>query len=320
MLIANPIYDSVFKYLLEDNRVAILMISTIIDEEIESLDLRPQEKISVAEFKKREGKYPDIFFSVLRMDFSARIKTKQGEYKNVLIEIQKAQNNKDIMRFRKYLGEQYCKEDDVYDNGKKRKEALPIITIYFLGFELKNIEAQAVRVNRKYFDAITDKEIKKKNDFIEKLTHNSYLIQIPRLKKSRQNKLENLLSVFNQENQQEGDSHVLDFQEVIKGEELEIITKRLGNALLNKEVRDSLEVEEEAVEVLRKEERLRYEELEKKDNVIKKKDQIIEESKQILKDKNKMLEDKDKMLENKDRILEDKDKMIEELRRKLKER
>ncbi len=43
--IANPIYDVVFKYLMEDTEIAKLILSTIIDEEIESLDFLPQENI-----------------------------------------------------------------------------------------------------------------------------------------------------------------------------------------------------------------------------------------------------------------------------------
>ncbi len=43
MRIANPIYDVVFKYLMEDAKIAKLLISSIIGEEIESLDFRPQE-------------------------------------------------------------------------------------------------------------------------------------------------------------------------------------------------------------------------------------------------------------------------------------
>ena len=39
MKIANPIYDVVFKYLMEDSKIAKLLISTIIGEKILTLDL-----------------------------------------------------------------------------------------------------------------------------------------------------------------------------------------------------------------------------------------------------------------------------------------
>ncbi len=59
MQIANPIYDVVFKYLMEDAKVAKLMISSIIGEHIEKLAFLPQEfiaeieKSSVAKLSKR---------------------------------------------------------------------------------------------------------------------------------------------------------------------------------------------------------------------------------------------------------------------------
>ena len=45
-LIANPIYDVVFKYLMEDNAIAKLMVSSIIGEEVVWLDPRPQEYVT----------------------------------------------------------------------------------------------------------------------------------------------------------------------------------------------------------------------------------------------------------------------------------
>ncbi|CAK0743525.1 hypothetical protein CCP4SC76_1380005 [Gammaproteobacteria bacterium] len=42
MRIANPIYDVVFKYLMEDNALAKLLLSTILQTEITELVFRPQ--------------------------------------------------------------------------------------------------------------------------------------------------------------------------------------------------------------------------------------------------------------------------------------
>nr|VFK55164.1 MAG: hypothetical protein BECKTUN1418F_GA0071002_106414 [Candidatus Kentron sp. TUN] len=42
MQIANPIYDVVFKHLMQNNEIATLILSTILEEEILSLDLLPK--------------------------------------------------------------------------------------------------------------------------------------------------------------------------------------------------------------------------------------------------------------------------------------
>ena len=43
MIIANPIYDVVFKYLLEDAEIARDLLSTILGEEVVQLEFKPQE-------------------------------------------------------------------------------------------------------------------------------------------------------------------------------------------------------------------------------------------------------------------------------------
>ena len=82
MQIANPIYDVVFKSLMEDSKIAKILISTIIGEKILALDFLPKEKVVEFELEFRS-------YTVYRLDFSAKIQTAKG-FKNVLIEIQKA--------------------------------------------------------------------------------------------------------------------------------------------------------------------------------------------------------------------------------------
>ena len=43
MQIANPIYDVVFKYLLEDKKVAKLLLSAILDKDVVDIEFLPQE-------------------------------------------------------------------------------------------------------------------------------------------------------------------------------------------------------------------------------------------------------------------------------------
>ena len=139
MNIANPIYDVVFKYLLDDNKIAKKLISLIIGKEIEELELKPTEFRN--NFEKKT-------LTVYRLDFVAKVRFEDGSLKNVIIEIQKAKFPTDIMRFRKYLGGQYANEDNTYIQND-RKKALPILSIYFLGHSLKNANVPVIKVERK---------------------------------------------------------------------------------------------------------------------------------------------------------------------------
>ena len=42
-LIANPIYDSVFKYMMEDDRVAKILLSALLQKDIIDLQMKPHE-------------------------------------------------------------------------------------------------------------------------------------------------------------------------------------------------------------------------------------------------------------------------------------
>lgn len=237
MLLANPIYDVVFKYLMEDGEIARRLLSRIIGQEIVEIAVQPQEYIG------RSEKFEVI---ILRLDFKATIKTKEGHHKKVLIELQKGKNAADIMRFRKYLGDNYKKEDVVDPIDKSKKDALPIITIYFLGYRLNNVTTSIMKVNREYIDLITDEKITANEEFIEKLTHDSYVIQIPRLKKKVRTTLEKVLKVFDQSYITD-DKKTLEFEEEdFEGDDLlQLIADRLRRAATEEELLRKIEIEEE---------------------------------------------------------------------------
>lgn len=239
MIIANPIYDVVFKYLMEDTEIARQLLSKITGEDIIEISVQPQE------YAGRSDKFEII---ILRLDFKATIKTKDGKRKKVLIELQKGKNSTDIMRFRRYLGDNYRKEDtSKAKGGNTTKKALPIITIYFLGFRLTNVNTSIMKVNREYIDLITDKKIETKEEFIEKLTHDSYVIQIPRLKKKVRNEIERVLKVFNQSYNTNDDKKTLEFSEKDFEDDalLKLIANRLRKAATEEELLRKIEIEEE---------------------------------------------------------------------------
>ncbi len=250
MFIANPIYDVVFKYLMEDKEVAILLISEILSENVVDLEFKPQESIG-------EIRDPHIF-TIYRMDFSAKIQLPNQQFKQVLIEIQKAKFHTDIMRFRNYLGMQYSNKENAVleqNKGKEIRHALPIHSIYFLGHRLENIEAPIVQVKRAYWDGTTGEPISAREEFIESLTHDSIVIQIPQLRKEMRTDLERLLSVFDQSYVVSHDKHVLDIDDEQIPEKFRKVVRRLIKANSEEQVRQNMNVEDEYLEDLQAQER-----------------------------------------------------------------
>jgi hypothetical protein len=238
--IANPIYDVVFKYMMEDNAVAKLLVSSIIGEEVISLDPNPQEH--TVEIK---DPVTSQTLTVNRFDFSAKIKTPDGN-KLVIIELQKASLPTDIMRFRGYLGNKYADESSMVMIDDVRREPVPIYTIYFLGDDLKICDTPVLSVFPVITDVATQKEVKARSKFIELLTHKCWIVQISCLKKRRRNELEILLSVFDQANRS-SDKHFMNVSEEDFPEKYRPLIRRLKMAASNKEVKKQMKAEDQFI-------------------------------------------------------------------------
>jgi len=186
VIIANPIYDVVFKNLMTTSKgtnkdIASYFFGTILGEEITDIDFLPQEYTYHKPKSKKNTKSKNEVLTIIRLDFVATIRTKNGEYKKILIEIQKSHKPQDLLRFRTYLGEQYKQKDRIVIKDNKIEKAIPIVIIYMLGFELSGIAPIVVKVPRQYIDMICNGVIDERHPFIESLTHDGYFIQTPRI-------------------------------------------------------------------------------------------------------------------------------------------
>ena len=64
MNILNPIFDSSFKYLMEDDKSARILLSALLKNQVVQLEPRPQEYLD----KIEKGKVNDL--NVYRLDYS----------------------------------------------------------------------------------------------------------------------------------------------------------------------------------------------------------------------------------------------------------
>ncbi|WNJ17952.1 hypothetical protein [Pontibacter sp. G13] len=292
MIIANPIYDVVFKRLMENERVAKYFIGTFLNAKVEVLEVRPQEFTYIKEDESARA----FDLTVFRLDFIAVVRMENGETQKILIEIQKASKEVDLMRFRNYLDEQYKKEDEI----DGRKEALPIKTIYILGFKLPTIESPCLHIERRYLDMITNEPIEKRSRFIEGLTHDSYVVQVERIGGKHQSHLEQLLTVFEQAHFVDEYGIIKDYPYDLTGDDFKLIVDILHHTGTDPETRKEIETEQEAWRsvnaMFQKRERELLDELEEKDH---------------------QLEEKDHQLEQQEEALERQRREIEELKRKL---
>ena len=245
MEVANPIYDVVFKYLMQNDRVARLLIGRITGLAVQSLTVSPQET-SVP--RTPDAPDHDLPLTLLRMDFAARVQTADGSERQVLIEIQKANAPTVIERFRRYLGQQIGSGDNILTHPSGHTEAVPIVTIYILGYALDDLSDEAVLdVCPRVTERRTGRELAASHPLVEGIHHRSHIIQVPRLASRRRDELERLLAIFDQglvKGNGRGDAHVLTIEEGEYPAECGFVLRQLREAIAEEEVRRNMEGED----------------------------------------------------------------------------
>ena len=327
--IANPIYDSVFKYLVEDERIARTLISALLKREVVRVKVRPHEYANT----NRDN------ISMFRIDFAATVVDESGKEKLVLIELQKTWLNTETLRFRQYLGAQYANKDNIVRTDNPKGYAIPMITVYLLGHRVGEIEEPVLYVSHHSYDydgnVVT---VGMPDPFVESLVHDSIIVQIPLLRGQVNNRLEKVLSVFDQTRRDEYDSQVLDIEESEYEDDADMmyILRRLTAAAASARMRLDMDVEDEyysaiedrdtalmereralqerelAIKERDKQLQQKSQEILQKDSQLQQKDEQLEEKNSQLQQKDEQLVEKDSQLQQKDEQLEEKDSQLEQ--------
>ena len=259
--VANPIYDSVFKYIMEDERIAKTMLSALLKKEVVHVTVRPHEYSNTT----RDT------LSMFRIDFAATVREREGnEIKDriVLIELQKTWLNTETLRFRQYLGAQYSNKNNIRE-AEDKGFAYPMVAVYLLGHRVGNIKEPIVYVNHDVFDyngnVVEDGNME---PFVESLIHNSIIVQIPLLHGNVNNRLEKVLSVFDQ-TLVDGDTQQvlkIDEDKFADDNDMLYVLHKLTAAAANSEMRQDMNVEDEY-----------YKAIEDRDTAIMQRDKMLKE-------------------------------------------
>ena len=268
MRIANPTYDAAFKYLMDDQAAARLLVGAVLGEEVESLQALPQERSARASSPAPSRE----LLTVRRVDFAATVRTASGDRLRVLVEVQKARFTDEVMRFREYLGRHYADRENWDAGPAGRRRHRPLRAIYILGECLPRTTATVLRVAREYLDGVTGQRLADREEFVEALSHDCWVVQVPLLASRRRTDLERLLSVFDQELRAPGERYVLEVDEREIPQRYTPVLRRLEGAAASEEVADSMALEDEVTETWR---RMKRESAEK-DAALAQKDEALE--------------------------------------------
>ena len=268
--VANPLYDAVFKYLMEDDRIAKTILTALLKKKVVDVKIRRNE---YANLTRRES------ISMFRIDFAATVLDEDNQPHLMLIELQKTWLPTETLRFRRYLALQYNNEENMLKEDHE-KYAIPMVAIYLLGHCVGKIEEPVIYVNHHAYNYDGNKvEEGIPDPFVESLQHDSIIVQIPLLHGRVNNRLEKVLCLFDQTN-------VADNKKVIKVDDkqfegdndMEYIVRRLQSAAADPDMRYQMNAEDEF-----------FKELEARDSLIMEKDGQLKEKDGQLKEKDEML-------------------------------
>ena len=282
--VANPLYDAVFKYLMEDDRIAKTILTALLKKKVIDVKIRRNE---YANLTRRES------ISMFRIDFAATVLDEDNKPHLMLIELQKTWLPTETLRFRRYLALQYNNEENMLKE-EHEKYAIPMVAIYLLGHRVGKIEEPVIYVNHHAY-TYDGKKVEEgiPDPFVESLQHDSIIVQIPLLHGRVNNRLEKVLCLFDQTN-------VADNKKVIKVDDkqfegdndMEYIVRRLQSAAADPDMRYQMNAEDEF-----------FKELEARDSLIMEKDGQLKEKDGQLKEKDGQLKEKDGQLKEKDEML-----------------
>ena len=307
--VANPIYDSVFKFLMDDERIAKTVLSALLKKEVLSVEMRKHEHPNITRDK----------LSMFRIDFAARVRENDGSTQLILIELQKTWLDTETLRFRRYLAAQYNAEENIQKQGENQGYALPMVAVYLLGHRVGDIDKPVVYVGHKALD-YDGKEVENgENDpFISSLIHDSIIVQIPLLHGKINNRLDKVLSVFDKSQRTEESQQIINLAENLYKHDPEMmqIIHRLSLATMSAEVRQEMNDEDEFFAVIeaRDTQVMKQKKIisEQQDKITEQQGKITEQLGKITEQQGKITEQRGKITEQQDRITEQQDRITEQ--------
>jgi hypothetical protein len=289
---------------MDDERIARTILSALLKVDVVAVEVRPHE-------------YSDDnrdTLSVFRIDFGATVRDGDGKERLILIELQKTWLETETLRFRQYLGVHYSNPKNMQDAG----HALPMVAVYLLGHKVGDIEEPVLYVNHQSLDY--DNNVVTKglpNPFVDSLTHNSIIVQIPRLHGHINNRLDMVLSIFDQNRRDENDGRLLSIDDHAYGDDadMERILHRLTMAAADADMRHKMNVEDEYfaaiekrdTELLMREQTIAKQgaTIKEQNNTIKEQDDTIKEQGNTIKEQGNTIKEQDSMLRSTIKLLLD---------------
>jgi hypothetical protein len=313
MIIANPIYDTAFMRLMKNEHVKKFFIGTLLGQTVLSIEKPPQTCFYEKEDNSENAPSQFVATTLLLLDVIVIVRTETGEQRKVLVEIQRAWDKRDLWDYNLNYKSKYKIDGE--------EVSLPVINIYTLDFMLPNIESACLKIEHGgYWDMTSCLFVEAKSPLLEKLKHNSIIIQARITSERYQTDLDKLLSVFEQACFPYDMKTVKMFNHPIDDEDVKEMIDLLHYVGTDPEERRELEIEQEAIRVWKVSFAKVNRELEKNRKANEEKDKVIGEQKKVIEEKDKVIEELVKSSEAQANAIDAIKRQLDEMQRRSSEK
>ena len=182
---------------------------------------------------------------LFHLDFAAIIEKENDEDEFVIIELQKVAVETDIFRFKQYIADNFQKRKKVVGIDPDTKQSVEIelpyrlIPIFILNFKIEyEISDLMIKTSQIKTGIFTGKDLNTRNEFIDNLSYELYVVQLPYLSKIDESAIKDdvyksrlyaFLKLFDQNAKEPNNQYRLRISKPIP-DFLDIIVKRLQSA------------------------------------------------------------------------------------------
>ena len=217
--IANPLYDAVFKRIMEEERIAKTFLSAILQREVVSI------KICQDGFRNIKSNSISIF----KMGFVASIKNNENSNELTNIRLYKTWVDTDVLEPRQHLAwQRYIEEKNSDGMGD---ESLPTISVFLLAHRIGDFETPVACP-----------------------APDNIIVQLPIISKTQNSSQKKVLSIFDQARTCREDKHLLkvDYTPYDGDTDMEYMIKMLLSMASDPDMQYQMNLEDEFISLLEK--------------------------------------------------------------------
>jgi len=258
MKIANPVYNGIFNYLMDDEQAAKNVLSILIDKKIISVERVPADNVSLdftlgiqkeeMNLEKDKRRFPthEDAGNCTSHYYKLIIEKKPQKHKEIILELQKFKSIHSINHVKNYISYTANTERYIKVNKDFYKCTIPIYSVYILPEVISSEQVLACKIVTQYTNAIKNTVIDEEKIpyYMKPPVEEIYIFQpTADYKEDSNKKVQKFLGLFKYGVQDNALNPIIEISDTFNDEIIMSIVERLHTATLDKSLMESIQTE-----------------------------------------------------------------------------